>query len=427
MKNVSFDTDRTPLRLTSTLALLGVLALGACDPPTEPGIDGLPRDLSAAEREVLRASNDFGFRLLAGVVAEEDPDANLFLSPLSASMALGMTMNGASGETFEAMRETLGFTGLERAAIDDSYRDLIDLLRELDPRVEFSIGNSIWHRDDFRMEDEFLEDVREHFDAEVAGLDFSEDAAAETINDWVEAATEGRIPEIVEAPIDPLTVAFLINAIYFDGTWTTQFDPEATEREPFHAADGSTAPVEMMSLEDTLAYAGTEVYQVVDLPYGGEAFSMTVVLPREGVALDSLVTSLDPASWSDLLSDVEPTASVRLELPKFRLEYEKSLKDVLKALGMEVAFTPSEADFTRMHRDARRLELHISEVKQKTFVEVDEVGTEAAAVTSVDISTTSAGPATPVMRVDRPFLFALRERHSGTILFIGTVVRSPGV
>ncbi len=400
-----------------------VLASGCGDGTTGPNgvepITRLPRELSAAEQEVIQANNIFAFNLLAKLNGA-DPDSNIFISPLSASMALGMTLNGAAGTTFDAMRSTLGFGELEQTAINESYRDLIALLLDLDGTVTFGLGNSIWYRQGFPVQEEFLTATRDYFDAEVAALDFSDPASADVINDWVAEKTNDKIDEIVQAPIDPMTVMFLINAIYFNGTWTYEFDPALTEMAPFHGKDGSAGQVMMMAQEADLSYGWSESYQVVDLPYGGGAFTMTIVLPREDVDLDGLVAVLDAEGWAELTSDLE-TTGIKLFLPRFKLEYEKVLNDALKALGMEVAFSGG-ADFSRITPDRQ---LYISSVKQKSFVEVDEEGTEAAAATVVEVRETSIGGGPPELRVDRPFLFAIRERLSGTILFLGKVVDLP--
>ncbi|MGD8700241.1 MAG: serpin family protein [Gemmatimonadales bacterium] len=404
------------------LAVALVPLAGCGDGPTGPSgkIEGLPRPLDVSEVEIVNANNHFGFDLLRELNAA-DPDSNIFISPLSASMALGMTLNGAAGSTYDAMRATLGFGEMSNEAINQSYRGLIDLLIDLDPRVTFGLGNSIWYREGFPVEQDFLDTTREYFDAEVAALDFNDPASVGVINGWVEEKTAGKIDQIIEPPINPLTIMFLINAIYFNGTWTYEFDPEETEQAPFYRPDGSTVPIMLMAQETDLAYVNHERYQAVDLPYGGEAFSMTVVLPREEVSIDSLVAELDTEGWESLLADARVTG-LELHLPRFKLEYEKVLNDALKALGMEVAFVGGAADFSRI---AVGRELYISRVKQKTFVEVDEEGTEAAAVTVVEMRETSIPSGPPLMRVDRPFLFAIRERFSGTILFIGKIINLP--
>jgi len=400
-----------------------LLVAGCGDGTTGPGgvepITQLPRELSAAEQEVIQSNNIFAFSLLAEL-SEEVPDSNIFISPLSASMALGMTLNGAAGTTFEAMRSTLGFGELDQTAINESYRDLIALLLDLDPSVTFGLGNSIWYREGYPVREAFLAATREYFDAEVAALDFSDPAAAAVINAWVAEKTHDKIDEIVQPPLDPMVVMFLINAIYFNGTWTYEFDPALTEEAPFHRKDGSTGQVMMMAQEGDVLYKGTELGHVIDLTYGGGAFTMTIVLPREEADLDVLIAALDAEGWGDLTSDLEKTG-LRLFLPRFKLEYEKVLNDALKALGMGVAFSEA-ADFSGITPGGG---LTISEVKQKSFVEVDEEGTEAAAVTVVVVVESSTGGAPPELKVDRPFLFAIRERLSGTLLFLGKIVDLP--
>jgi serpin B len=406
--------------------LLGmVLLLAACSSPAGPQevqrIESLPRPLTDAEIALADAGEAFAFDFLREVVREEDPAANVFVSPLSASMALGMALAGAEAGTFEAMRNALRLSGLEREGIGVSYRSLIDLLSGLDPTVRLEIGNSVWHREGFILEDAYVSEVERDFLARVAGLDFADPGAADVINAWVSEATEGLIDGIVDPPIDPLTVAFLINAIYFEGAWTLQFDPDRTVSGDFRRSDGSTVSVPFMSMSDeAFPYAETPGYQAIELPYGGEAFAMTVVLPSEAIGIEAFVESLDAEAWAEIIAGLRPT-ELLVALPKFTLEYEKNLNDVLKALGMEAAFDPAVADFSRMHREALDLQLHISRVKQKAFVDVDEEGTRAAAVTSVEIGVTSAPP---MFRADRPFLFAIRERLSGALLFTG-VVRDP--
>jgi serpin B len=325
-------------------------------------------------------------------------------------------MNGADGTTFEAMRSTLRFEGLTRTEINTSYRDLIALLRGLDPNVTFDIGNSIWYRLGFPVLEPFLDTTRDFFDAEVAGLDFSDPGAADVINAWVRNATHEKIDQIVDSPIETDIVMFLINAIYFNGNWTYQFDPEDTQDADFQREDGSTVPIRLMALKSELPFAATEQYVAVDLPYGGGAFTMTVVVPTAGTGIDALIGTLDDQRWQALVDGLSVT-EVEVYLPRFELEYEKRLNDALIALGMGQAFTPA-ADFSRMTPGGG---IWIDEVKQKSFISVDEEGTEAAAATVVVMVLS----AKPVLRADRPFLFAIRERLSGTLLFVGKLADPP--
>ncbi len=417
------------IRLTSNRPVVNLLALvlllAACSSPAEPQeverIESLPRPLTAEERALADAGEAFAFDFLREVVREENPAANVFVSPLSASMALGMALAGAEAGTFEAMRDALRLGGLGREQIGVSYRSLIDLLSGLDPAVRLEIGNSVWHREGFALEDAYVSEVERDFLGRVEALDFADPGAADVINAWVSEATDGLIDGIVDPPIDPLTMAFLINAIYFEGAWTLQFDPARTASGDFRRSDGSTVPVPFMSMSDgEFPFAQKPDYQAIELPYGGEAFAMTVVLPSDAIGVQAFVESLDAEAWAQIIAGLRET-ELLVALPKFTLEYGKNLNDVLKALGMEVAFDEAAADFSRMHRDALAMQLHISRVKQKAFVAVDEEGTRAAAVTSVEIGVTSAPP---FFRADRPFLFAIRERLSGALLFTG-VVRDP--
>jgi serpin B len=405
------------LRITR-LAAASVL-LASCELLSGPGEDvrpmeSLPRELSGAEREVIAGSNAFAFDILRETIARED-EPGVMLSPISASMALGMTMNGARGPTFEGMRDALGFAGLEQDAINASYRDLIDLLLGLDDNVDMRIGNSVWARTAFPFHESFMETVRHSFDAEVSNLDFASPAAAPTINEWVDRSTNGRIKDIVAAPIPDDVVMYLINAIYFKGDWQGPFKPSLTQDAPFTRADGSTSTVQMMSREGGFHYFADEAVQVAELRYGRGAFVMDIVLPRTG-SIDDVIANLDAARWRAWTEGVQQT-NMHLRMPKFRMEYETTMNEALIALGMQSAFnmTP-DTDFTGLSPRGR--ELYISNVKQKTFIAVDEEGTEAAAATSVEVSVTSMPP---TMTVDRPFLVAIRERFSGTILFIGRV------
>jgi len=412
------------MRLSGLFAIVALAA--ACHDPTAPSggaprITALPRALSSGEQAVIGASNTFGFNLLRELDRTR-ADSNIFMSPLSASMALGMTMNGAAGQTFDEMRSALAFGTRPSAEINASYRSLIDMLRTLDKTVDFRIANSIWYRAGFPFEATFLDESKQFFDAKVAPLDFAAASAVPTINTWVKESTNGKIDKILDGPIADDVVMYLINAIYFNGSWTARFDKSLTRQDEFTTIDGTTAPIAMMRRTDTVRVAETADAQVVDLPYGGGAFAMTIIMPEPGKSVSSLVSSLSADSWQAAVGNTA-ARSVELQMPKFTLRWEALLNDPLEALGMRLAFQGDAADFTRMSRAAGN-RLYISKVKQKSFVDVHEEGTEAAAVTSVEIRVTCAcGP--QVIRIDRPFIFAIRERLSGTILFLGKIVRPP--
>jgi len=378
-----------------------------------------PRDITAAEQELVKTGNDFGFRLFQEVNKEEG-DRNIFISPLSVSMSLGMTLNGADGSTREAMETTLGLSGLTAQEINKSYQTLLTLLRGLDPEVIFQIANSIWYDQIYAgmILEEFSDANRIYFDAEVSGLDFSDpETASEVMSSWVAEHTNGRIEGMVD-PTDinpPATVMFLINAMYFKGTWAYRFDEQSTRDDWFILPNGSKKLCKMMTQEGDFQYFANADFQAIDLPYGDGFFSMTIFLPHPEYSIDSLIAKLDQDNWNQWI-DSFSKEKVSLELPKFTLEYELRLDEALKALGMGIAFT-SAADFSKM---CGRCLVYITKVKHKTFVKVDEEGTEAAAATYTRME---SGPIR--MRVDRPFVFAIRDHHSDTILFIGKVVDPP--
>jgi serpin B len=403
------------------IAALGLLAVRCHEPPTAPTpITELPRQLTAAEHQLVAADNQFAFRLFRQIAERSSPDASLFISPLSVAMALTMTYNGAAGATQQEMATALGVEGMPLDDLNASYRGLIDLLRGLDPGVKFEIANSIWYDSVWTFEQAFLNVNRDYFDAVVRPLDFSSPTAARTINAWVNERTQGKIPSIVEDPLPPDDVMYLINAIYFKGNWTQQFDKGRTRPAPFQLRDGSSVSVPTMFSSEPMdvRLAHAPGVTVLDLPYGGGPFTMTIVVPSHPTGLDSLVATLTEDAWNAWTAALH-SADADVSLPKFRFSYDASLPPMLSALGMPHAFCESGGpwDFTRMHAAG---DVCITTVRHKAFVDVNEEGTEAAAATAVGVGPTSAPPR---VDVDRPFLFAIRENLSGTILFLGRVMR----
>jgi serpin B len=406
------------MKRTSSMAVLLVLAalLHQCaDRIFDPVEVREKRDLTSFEKQLVQSGNVFGIELFKKI-NEFEQDKNIFISPLSVSMALGMTLNGADGTTFEAMQSTLELSGMSQTQINESYQSLIELLSQLDPKVIFNLANSIWYRQGFQVEQEFIKVNQTYFDAAVRELDFASSEAVRIINGWVDDKTNGKIEKIVER-ITPDIVMFLINAIYFKGTWTYEFEKNKTKDDQFAIPSGSTVPVKMMVQEGDFNYLENEDFQAIDLPYGDGDFSMLVILPKPGKTTETIIDQMSTAKWQEWIGAFD-TVGVKLEMPRFKLEYKLSLVDVLDALGMGVAFDLGRADFSRINKNGG---LYISEVLHKTFVEVNEEGTEAAAVTAVIVSDSAVG-GSPVMRVDRPFFFFVRENRSQTNLFMGKIV-----
>ncbi len=410
------DRRRTRLARTAAAAFAAT-ALLACGDSTGPGagdaITTLPRDLSAAEVAIVSRSGGFGLDLMARVAATDDRP-NIVLSPLSASMALGMTMNGTAGTTLDGMRTALGFEGFTQGEINAGYRDLIDLLTGLDPSVTFGIGNAVWANEDFPFHQSFFDTVTTAFDATVEAADFAAPSTLDAINGWVDDATEGLIPALL-TELDPDLKMILLNAIYLDASWTESFDPADTRSASFRRADGSDVTVDLMTrTEVELPYAATNDYVAVELPYGGGAFVMLVVVPHESLDVRTVVQDFDAAAWDALVADLAPLTLDLVSLPKFTVAHDAFLNPVLADMGMAEAFT-ADADFTNLSPEGDRL--CVDFVRQKTFIEVDELGTKAAAATAVGV-----GPDSFLgVETNRPFFFAIRERLSGTLLFTGII------
>lgn len=374
--------------------------------------------LSEEDKEMVKAINTFTFDLFKEIVAKEGFE-NVFISPFSVSYALGMTYNGARGSTAEAMADVLGYDDLDNQTINETYKNIMTRMLSLDPEVILEIANSIWYRNSFNVNQMFLDINSEYFDSRIEGMNFNDRGAADIINKWVSKATHGKIKGIISPPIDPLMMMYLVNAIYFKGTWDSEFEKSRTQYEPFYLSDGSEIKCDLMHQKSDYSYYASPDYTVIDMPYGNRSFSMAAFLPAEGMGVDELIRKLNEDSWSKLGTFMSE-GEVRLYLPKFKLEYKLKMNEVLQALGMDIAFIPRKADFSGI--SAMEDTLYISEVLHKTFVQVDEKGTEAAAATSVGVMALSAMPMEPiVIRFDRPFVYAIYDKTSGTILFIGKI------
>lgn len=406
------------------LTLVPAAALVACAEPAGPGVDPitqLPRDLSAAELRVIEGSNAFAFDLLR-TLFEPGSGANVFASPLSASMAFGMAMNGAEGETWAEMRDVLGYDGMTEEQINGAYHDLISLLLALDPTVAFGLGNSLWADDGLTLLPEFVSRVQTHFEAEARTVDFDDPATKDVLNAWVSDVTNGRIDELLES-IPPRVIMYLVNAVYFKGDWRTTFDRNRTTTAPFTTLAGEVVDVPMMQGEVGYRVLFREEATVAELPYGGGAFTAVAVLPPAGQAMAEFLDALDQRRWDEWMAGLARLAEgedlsskgILVRLPKIELEWESDLVAPLEELGMVRAFDPLTADFSRLTGGR---DLFIQQAIQKTFLKVDEEGTEAAAATAVGFGPTSAPP---VASFDRPFVLAIRERLSGTILFMGVI------
>lgn len=371
-------------------------------------------DYNLKSAEVIETNNDFGLELLQEVMAGEEKP-NIMISPASVSIALGMAYNGAETTTMDAFEQVLSYEGLTREEVNEITKELINVLITNSKGNLLEIANSLWYHDEFPVKQEFIDMNVNYYDAEVRDLDFRTLSALNTINDWVSDKTHGKIDKIIDS-IDPETMMILINALYFNCLWETEFDPDDTSEQPFYTADDRLyGQVDMMTVESTFDVAFTEDFSAVELPYKNNKFSMFLFLPAEGSSVQDLVDGLDGETWNSWLEEFSEKEEFTVTMPKFKFDYDRSLKDDLANMGLGIAFT-EQADFSGISE----IDLLISEVIHKTYIDVNEEGTEAAAVTAVVFDITSIGENT-FIRLDHPFLFAITENTSKSILFIGMV------
>lgn len=378
-------------------------------------------EVAPIDSNVPSGNTEFGFNLF-NTIWESEQNQNIFISSFSVSTALAMTLNGAAGETEQAMIDTLQLQGIATDSINSSYYQLLQTLQTSAPKVTLTIANSLWAREGVPFKQDFQQRNSQFFNAEISTLDFADPNSLTTINQWVNTNTNGKIKKILDE-IESNAVLFLINAIYFKGEWKTQFDPSDTKDRNFHLVTGSTKQVPMMTRKGDYAYYENhqENFQVISLPYGEGQMSMYIFLPSNKSNLNTFLESLNTENWENWISQLREQ-EVMVYIPKFKMEYgTKDLNDALTSLGMGVAFDDDNADFSRMASlDDIGGNLYIEKVAHKTFIEVNEEGSEAAAATSVGIGVKSI--LRTVFNADRPFFFAIRDNETKTILFMGTVV-----
>jgi serpin B len=380
-------------------------------------------DVASADQETLVSGNSaFALDLYQQVKGKP---GNLFYSPFSISMALAMTWAGARTDTETAMASTLHFD-LPQAKLHPAFNGLDQELASRGKGASGSDGqgfrlnvvNALWGQAGYGFEVPFLDTLGENYGAGMRIVNFQEDPAgsAGIINDWVKTSTEGKIPELV--PVEAITadtVLILTNAIYFNAAWKEPFKAEATADGSFQKLDGSTITVPMMSGFRETGYGEGAGYQALELPYDGGELSMLIILPEAGT-FDQFEASLDAAKLDAIAGSVNEHL-VDVQMPKFKFEYELGLKKTLEAMGMGIAFQSGPADFTGINSSGRPF---IQDVLHKAFVGVNEAGTEAAAATAVIVGDESA-PMPATIKLDRPFLFVIRDNPTGSLLFVGRV------
>jgi serpin B len=376
----------------------------------------------AGQEKLTMANTGFAFDLLKQIAGEQ-PDTNIFISPFSVSTVLQMVANGAAGDTKTEMQRVLKTAGLPPEALNAAGKDLNQSLKS-QTNVILNLANAIWYKNEFHLKPGFVSDNKNYFLAKLAGVNFGKPESAQTINDWAETSTHGKIKQVVQWPFDPLTRVILANAIYFKGKWDRPFDKHATKNRAFYVLPGGTPkPVPTMRQSGHFNYQQGDGFQAVRLPYAGGRLQMYLFLPDTNSSPAKLLAGLNAETWQNTILPKFQDRQGMLALPRFKLDYDVIMNNPLKALGMRQAFTGG-ADFSAMADEP----LFVSEVRQKSFVEVNEEGTEAAAVTTVTMM--AAGVPRPIkvfeMIVDRPFLFVIADDQTKSVLFMGVIYDPAG-
>lgn len=393
------------------------LILTGCAPAAQDLMSGItpssPQTVPGTlEPDFLESLNTFSWKLMQ---ASADQEGNVMLSPVSVYLALAMTLNGADAQTKTAILEALSAQDMDPEALNQAAGQLMQALIEGKEGYKLNISNSLWLREGFEADPDFLQKNADYFSAAMQSLDFNSDKAPETINRWVSKATEGTIDTIVDK-IDPAVVMYLINAIYFKADWQTPFSANNTFPRPFETPDGSKDTDFMhrlMAMEVISSMDGKGIL----LPYQDPGVAFMAFLPNENISPAEWIQKVDAAAFEGLLAN-RASKTIDLALPKFETRYEDNLMNELDKLGMGVAFDPGAADFSLMQK-SRAKDLFISAVQHKTFIRTDELGTEAAAVTSVEVSVTSMPSFDEQIIFDRPFAYAIVDLETGVPLFVG--------
>lgn len=369
---------------------------------------------------VIQASNQFAFDFFRTTLQNDaDPD-NKLISPLSIYLALSMMYNGADHATKDSMETALRLKGMDIKSLNDLCNTLITSLPGEDNRVQLSIANSIWYRQNsYQPFPAFLNTVQDNYQACITALNFGDPNAVKTINKWVSDKTNQKIPSVLQS-ISPDEVMFLINAIYFNGSWKYAFKSSNTTNDLFYLADGTTRNTPFMKQKiSTKIFADTS-FKIIELPYGGgNSFSMYVLQPvNQQESLESFALSLNENILKNAINKMD-SISIDVQIPKWETAYEiPDMKPELSNLGMGIAFSDL-ADFSKIY-DSKETAVHVSKAIHKAYIKVNEAGTEAAAVTVIGFSYTSF-PSSPVFKLDHPFLYTIVEKQTGAVLFLGTV------
>ncbi len=391
--------------------LAAAMLLGCTNDNVAPGNDVNPVEIPAP---VSNGTTSFAFDFIHALQKTQPAEENFFVSPLSLHMALGMLLNGAEKETAYEIQKTLKMDAVALADLNAAYKTLINDLPVADSKVSLGLANSVWYRNDFSVENDFQSILKNSFESEVTGLPFN-DAAKDRINKWASDKTNGKIQKVLDR-IQPEHVMFLLNALYFKGDWQTRFDAKKTQDTPFKLENGQSKSVKMMYAESDFEVGAGINYNAVRLPYANGQFNMTLIIPKGENTVNEVLEGITGEGWSKLNSGMTKNG-VTVGLPRFSLDYSAQLKETLQGMGIKRAFE----DSAQLGKINKLRQFYVAFVKQDAYLGIDEQGTEAAAVTTIGVGTTSAGPEQPRYICDRPFGLVISENTSNTILFMGRI------
>ncbi|TLU97922.1 serpin family protein [Dyadobacter luticola] len=363
---------------------------------------------------IADGTTSFAFNFLHNLQQTQPAQDNLFVSPLSLHIALGMLLNGSERETADEILKTLEMQGVSVADLNNAYKTLVNDLPVADSRVSLGLANSMWYRSGFQVENNFQNILRDSFNSDITGLIF-DNAAKDKINQWASDKTNGKIKKVLDE-IDENKVMFLLNALYFKGDWKSQFDSKQTVEMPFNLEGGGTKSVKMMNVKSTFPATFNNTFSAVKLPYSSGQFSMTLLIPYGQNTIDGVLAEMTASKWREVSAEMRDR-NVKVGLPRFKLDYSAKLNATLEKMGINKIFS-SSAQLGKINKNEH---LVVDFVKQDAYLGIDEQGTEAAAVTSIGIDVTSVSPDENRYICDRPFGLIITENTSNTILFMGRI------
>ncbi len=398
------------------ISLFASLAIGLLFACTNDQV--VPNEVSPVviPENIAAGTTDFAFDFFKNLQEMEPVNDNLFVSPLGLHMALGMLLNGAEGETASEVQKSLKMEGVDLAALNNAYQTLITDMPKADSKVTFQLANSVWAKEGLILESAYSGLLKNKFNADINSLSFDQNAVKK-INQWASDHTNGKIDKVIDQ-IDPSLVMFLMNAIYFKGDWQSKFDSKDTKDTPFTLENGTEKNVKMMFQKSDFRVSSTDKFSALELPYANGQFNMTLILPNNGQKIGEVMNSINGESWKALNGNMFKNG-IKVGLPRFKLKGTYQLNSTLAKMGFQKMFTDA-AEFGKITKSAA---LMVDFVKQDSYLGIDEQGTEAAAVTSIGFTTTSAGPTTlPEFICDQPFGLIISEKTSNTILFMGRIM-----